>query len=417
MGSKKIAMFAVCLLCAAGLLFAFGRGREATAPVAGGTDPRTRPENWEEKYGSLVNVDYDAILAALPPLTDEEQKKVIQMGFRDCDHMVAAPIGEAAGIYKNLGLNVQVTKTGRVYELMAAGQMDAAYMGFGSGQVRAIENGAPFCIAAGNHTGGSYYLVVRSDLNTAEELIGAKLAIGSGAEGSTSWHEMAHALGVPVGVANYEVFDMKDVDEYFALKAGHLDGFICCDPWGSYAEYEGVGRIMATSWGSVTSETSGENAGIHCVLGANTDFLSDYPNLAVRVMVAHVLSLQYMYQHPYKAGQIFAEYFDVPDVVGLRTVWVKTNVEGRTNNWELEQANFRVWLHEYERWGIVGDDRPDVDLNDLGKIWRRETMDRAMEHLPEFGDFIREKVDPVFPMGMSFEEFLAVAREIDGVTD
>lgn len=372
--------------------------------------------SWEEKYGALVNVDYDAILASLPELTEEEQNKVVEIGFRDCDHMVAGPIGEAAGIYENMGIKFNLTKTGKVYDAMSAGQMDAAYMGFATGQVTAINNGAPFCIVSGNHTGGSWYLVVTDDIQTPEDLIGKRLAIGSEAETTTGWVEVATAIGAPVETDNYEVFDMKDADEFFAFQNGQLDGFTCCDPWGSYVEYLGIGHIMATSWGSATAETSGETAGIHCVLGANRDFLEQYPNLAVRLMYAHVLSIQYLYQHPYKAAEIFSEYFDVPLEVSLMTVYNKIVKEGRTINWEMSEDNFQTWFNEYERWGITGENAPALTMDELDKVWDHTAMDAAYEAgCPVFSEFISEKVDKVFPVGMTYEEFETVAKEIDGI--
>lgn len=387
------------------------------------SDTSSTPESKEqsngvnEKYEALVNVDYDAIIDSLPELTEEEKDRVVEMGFRDCDHMVAACIGEAAGIYENLGMKVNVTKTGKVYEAMAAGKMDCAYMGFG-GLVKAAYKGAPICVAAGNHTGGSWYLVVSNDIEKPEDLIGKKMAIGSNAETSTSWNEVAEDAGIPVEIDNYEVFDMKDKDEYFAFKAGQLDGFTCCDPWGSYAEYEGTGKIMATGWGAASGNTSGPDAGIHCSYSFNTNFTDQYPNLATRLMYAHILSVQYMYQHPYRSGEIFAEYFDVPLEVGLRTIWVKMLEEGRTITWDLVEENFEVYMNEYERFNIPQEDRAPLELDNLEKVWNKEPMENAMAcGAPDFETFISEKVDPVLPVGMSYEEFLAVAKEIDGITD
>lgn len=409
---KRSVLFCLCCLISLFILTSCGSG--STPSESEGTN--VKGDSWEEKYGALVNVDYDAINAALPALTEEEKNKVVEIGFRDCDHMIAGPIGEAAGIYENLGIKFNLTKTGKVYEAMSAGQMDAAYMGFAAGQVTAINNGAPFAIASGNHTGGSWYLVVSNDIKTADDLLGKRLAIGSNAATTTSWNEVAQAVGCPVDVSNYEVFDMKDYDEYFAFKAGQLDGFTCCDPWGSYAEYEGVGHILATSWGSATNETSGENAGIHCVLGANTDFLKNYPNLATRLMYAHVLSIQYLYQHPYKAAEIFSEYFDVPVEVSLRTIWTKIIAEGRTINWEMSEGNFKTWFAEHDRWNIPEDYYPDLTMDELDKVWAPDAMNRAYEcGVPDFQKFIEEKVDPVLPIGMTFEEFMKVAKEIDGI--
>jgi len=384
------------------------------ADGSGSAELGTKQDN---KYAELVKVDYDAILASLPELTEEEKNRVVEMGYRDCDHMVAAEVGKAAGIYENLGLKVNVIKTGQVYEAMAAGQMDCAYMGVVK-LIDSISKGAPICVAAGNHTGGSWYLVASNNIKSPEDLIGKKLAIGTGAEKSPGWHEVTEELGIPAGIENYEVFDMKDKDEYFALAAGQLDAFTCCDPWGSYAEHEGTGRMLATGWGSAKGATEGTEAGICCVYGFNTDFIEKYPNLSTRLMYAHILSIQYMYQHPYRAAEVFAEAFGVPVEVGFRTIWVKLIQEGRTITWNMFPENFQVFLNQYEKYNITPENSPPLDMNNLDKVWKKAPMEGAISAgSPDFAAFIKEKVDPVFPTGMTFDEFLTVAKEIDGITD
>ena len=62
----------------------------------------------QEKQGETVTSDYE-----------------INVGYYNCDHMVAGPVGEAAGIYKAHNLNVKLTGNGKVPQVMAAGQMDA----------------------------------------------------------------------------------------------------------------------------------------------------------------------------------------------------------------------------------------------------------------------------------------------------
>ena len=76
------------------------------------------------------------------------------MGYFNCDHMVGAIIGEKAGIYKALGLNVNVTKSGETLKALTSGAMDVGYTGI-EGAIRAVNQGAPFSMAAANHMGGS----------------------------------------------------------------------------------------------------------------------------------------------------------------------------------------------------------------------------------------------------------------------
>ena len=45
-------------------------------------------------------------------LNDVEKDYVVEMGYFNCDHMCCGIIGEKAGIYEALGLNVKITKSG-----------------------------------------------------------------------------------------------------------------------------------------------------------------------------------------------------------------------------------------------------------------------------------------------------------------
>src|SRR5690606_5920332 len=118
--------------------------------------------------------------------------------------------------------------------------------------------------------------------------------------------------------------DMGDKDKLFALKAGQLAAFSACDPYASQAEFEGIGKIMATGWGAHVSDSMEEGWGMCCIYCMNNDFLEGHPELARRLVLAHSLAIKYLYEHPYNASMMFAEGFGVPAEVGLRTVYMKT---------------------------------------------------------------------------------------------
>ena len=54
-------------------------------------------------------------------------------------------------------------------QAMASGEMDVGYQGI-NGAIRSVNNGAPLFMAAANHLGGSYYLVVSNDIEKPEDL-------------------------------------------------------------------------------------------------------------------------------------------------------------------------------------------------------------------------------------------------------
>ncbi|MDR9756734.1 MAG: ABC transporter substrate-binding subunit SaoX [Thermoanaerobacterales bacterium] len=340
----------------------------------------------------------------LKPLSEEDANYTIKMGYYNCDHMTAAVIGKDAGIFEALGLKVNLTGNGNVPEAMAAGKMDVGYAGWTT-TLRAVPKGTPLFIAAQNHTGGSEYLVVSNDIKKPEDLIGKKISLGSDPETENlNWAEWSDQLGIPRDSSYYENFNMSDKDEYYALKAGKLDAYICCDPWGSMAEYEGTGWCMMTQ----TTLRNGE-LGTCCKVAMHRDFAEKHPELAKRVLLAHTLSIQYMYLHPYKAAEIFAKNYNVPLEVALMTMWKKTNKEGRTISWDLNIEELKNQLKVMQKYGVQ---------NDINRVNVEDYVDTSYMDAcgaKDFKKFIKEEVDPIFPLGMSYEDWKAKAMEIDNI--
>ena len=119
-------------------------------------------------------------------LSDEDKNYTIEMGYNNCDHMVGAIIGEKAGIYKALGLNVNVTKSGETLKALTSGAMDVGYTGI-EGAIRAVNQGAPFSMAAANHMGGSRYLVVSNDITEPSQLVGKTISMTAEPEINPEW--------------------------------------------------------------------------------------------------------------------------------------------------------------------------------------------------------------------------------------
>ena len=180
---------------------------------------------------NTVQVDYNAEEEVakykdyLGEIPEADKDYVVELGYRNCDHMVAALVGEGSGIFDALGLTVNITKTGQIMEAMASGEMDVGYQGI-QGAILSVNNGAPLFMAAANHLGGSEYLVVSNDIQEPEDLIGKKLAIGNEPWKSPQWSNWAEDLGIPVMTeGNYEIVDMGETDALLAMKAGQVDGF------------------------------------------------------------------------------------------------------------------------------------------------------------------------------------------------
>ncbi|OLS02025.1 ABC transporter substrate-binding subunit SaoX [Tissierella creatinophila] len=322
----------------------------------------------------------------------------INLGYYNCDHMVGAAIGEAAGIYKDLGLNVKLTGNGKVPEAMAAGQMDAGYIG-NRGLIAANGQGSPILIGANNHIGGSMYLVVANDIEKPEDLYGQKVSIGSTKdEGWIAGY--SKILNLSTDEKDYDIVNISsDADAYMALATGQIKAFTSCDPWGSMAVYEGKGKIMATYM------EMDDKMGICCAFSLNKKFVEEHPELAEKLLTAHQRSIEYVYEHPHQAAKIFAKYYNVPEEVATMTIYKKCVEEGRTLTWEIEEESFQHAYDVYKRYDLI-EKLPKFEDLIAYDIYNAAKLD-------DFDEFIKEKIDSVFPIGMSYEDFKKKAMEID----
>lgn len=359
------------------------------------------PQSIEEIVAQLT-ADLD-----LPELSAEDKKYTVNLGYYNCDHMAAASVGEYTGIFKALGVKVKVTGNGNVPEAMSAGQMDMAYCGWTT-TLGAVQKNVPLFIAAENHTGGSEYLVVSNEINDPKDLIGKRIAMGTDPDTKNlNWAEYCAELDIPRDITQYENFSMSDSDEYLALVAGDLDAYNCCDPWGSMAEYTGAGKIMARQ----DTDRGGElGHGTCCKVAMNYEFAKAHPALAERMLLAHTLCLQFMYEHPYYAAEIFSAYYNVPVEVAIMTYWRKFVNEGRTIRWDLNLDYMRNQLNTMAYYGIR-DDINTVNVEDYVDLTYFNNCGAK-----DFTKFIEENIDPVFPEGMDYESFKARALAIDGMT-
>lgn len=368
-----------------------------------------------ESNSATGNYDAKEVVAKynLPEIPEKDKNFKVQMGYNDCDHMIGAIIGEEAGIYKALGLNVTVTKTNNtnIAQAMTTGEMHVGYMGL-TGAVRSVNEGAPIMMAAANHLGGSRYLVVSNDIKEPKDLVGKTIAIAQNSEQSPEWIDWAETLNVPVELKNYKVVEMSQKDCPLALQSKKIDAFACCDPYASMCEYEDYGKVVAIGWGAHIDEDLETGWGMCCIYGMNENFRKEHPEIATRLVLAHGLAIQYLYEHPYEAGMMFAKGFGTAPEVGLMTVYMKTVAEGRTITWEFTEENLNNYINYYKDYQI--DEKYVPMFRDKTKFMEKDLI--TASGLGLFQDFIKEKkIDENFPIRMSYKDWLKKAKEIDGI--
>lgn len=377
--SLKKMLFILCVLTLGAGLF------------SGCGSSKVEPKNTNETSGTQTQQQ----------TADKDKDYVIKVGYYNCDHMTAAVIAKDMGFYDELGLKVQVTGNGKVPEAMAAGQMDVGYVST-EGLMRAYLKGSPIVIGANNHLGGAYYMVVSNSVKDLKEIVGKKVGFGIDPEKtSASWIQMATELGLPLEGKKYETFKMADSDKYFSLKTGKLAAYTCCDPWASMAEYEKTGRIVVTDGKLPSGEW-----GSCCIYAMNKNFVQEHPELAKKMVQAHVKALEFIYTHPAKTAEIFAKNYKVPEEVAFMTLYKKTVKEGRSLNWEVDPKK------------IENEIKFEIDVKTLAKAPRVDeivNLNLVKEAgVDDFTAFVKDKVDTVFPLGMKYEDWKKKALEIDG---
>ena len=382
----------------------------ATLILLAGCTEKSEPEANAQQVGYDPAAAVAPYLANLPEMTEDDLNYTVQLGLFDCDHMVAALIGQDAGIYEALGMSVEVTMTNVVTSAVSAGQLDVAYANFIQ-SVLAYNSGASIVSLTGSHLGGARYFVVRKGIEYLSHI--ESLTVSDASMTNPEWLRFAHELGINNDYSAYEGAIMSQRDSLVALRAGRIDGIFVCDPYASMAEEEDLGFIINVGWGSL-SEELGIGWGQCCNPIFYKPFTQERPALAARMVLANYLATQYMYLHPYNAAMIFADTFGTSPGVGLRTIFLKTNAEGRTMNWELTPQNLQNLIDYRIHWGVPESDWPQITRGETEDFF--DLSFEEMIGLKSFEEFEYEHgLAERFPIGMSYTDWLHMAETVDGI--
>ena len=392
---------------------------QTEAPVtltATQTNIQTATQTMTQTATNIITAPPTTVITTVAPPSVTLDPYVVKLGYYNCDHMTAGAIGYDLGIYKQLGYSASITGSGNVPTAFAAGQMDVGYTGVGT-VATAVVAGAPLLTVCDNFLGGSYYIVVSNaiDITKPEQLLGKKLAIGDKPEiNASSWVEMCKVKGLPPEGSNYQTVTISgDSNKYLALAAGQIDGYTCCDPWGSMAEYNKIGKIFCTFTDRLASTGGAPKMLDCCCINMRKSFVQEHRSLAKKAVMGHILALQAMYLKPVKSAMSFAKNYGTPLEVAMMTVYKKTNGEGRMMCWRCEDLAERL-------------DRTFAYYKDLGMV-AYQVYPKASEYVdlslynevmtenkwPLFDDWIKTNVDPIFPVKMSYDDWYKKALATD----
>lgn len=138
----------------------------------------------------------------------------------------------------------------------------------------------------------------------------------------------------------------------------------------------------------------------------NEDFAEEHPDLAKKMIKAHTEAIEYIYENPVKAAKIFADNYGVEEEVALMTIYRKTVGEGRTLTWNIDKKNSQDEIDYCKEVGTMVDIDPNPD-----DFIKTDLLEEC--GADDFDTFIKDKVDPVFPLGMSYKDWKKKAEEQD----
>ena len=118
-----------------------------------------------------------------------------------------------------------------------------------------------------------------------------------------------------------------------------------------------------------------------------------------------------MYLHPYNAAMMFADGFGVNPAVGLRTIYIKLCAEGRTICYKIDETNIQNYKDYYASFAIPENKRPVLQ-------YLEQFVDTSIYDtlgMVDFYEFIKNEVDPLYPIMMDYADFLETAETIDGI--
>ena len=195
---------------------------------------------------------------------------------------------------------------------------------------------------------------------------------------------------------------MSDQDEYFALKAGKLDAYICCDPWGSMAEYEDTGWVVIRQ-NTERNGFQGTCCRLPCIVTLPKP-TPDWPSgsywpIPWRFSTCTIIPiklLKYLQELQCASGS------------GLNDYVEKTNEEGRTISWDLKMDEMENQLATMRKYGV----QDDINNVNLADYVDSTYMDNC--GAKDFKTLIKNEVDP-HSSGNEFRDWKAKAMEVDNI--
>ncbi len=84
-----------------------------------------------------------------------------------------------------------------------------------------------------------------------------------------------------------------------------------------------------------------------------------------------------------------------------------------TLTWQFSEKNLENLVANWNQYDTIPEE-DRIKINDLQSFMSTDLIEEC--GVEDFHDFIENEVEPLYPTGISFEDWLAKAKEIDGIT-
>ena len=292
-------------------------------------------------------------VGAAPGLAGTKELGTVRLGWGPWISDTPVFVAMANGYFESEGVKVETESFSSGAKMMGPltiGQLDAASGGVTAGLFNAVATGADVRVVADKGQGRPGYdyvhLVIRKDLveggrfKGPKDLPGLKLSVN--AKGLIQEYILAkYAESGGVAWKDLDVTAIAPPNFNAALRNKALDGGVQAEPYGAYAESEGLGiRILAAD-----KVKALERVQIAFIM-LSGKFIREQPSLARAFVRAYVKGIQYYNQKTVKDPEIvsiISRYSKVPEGAIRAAIPAYTDNEGRVDMESM--AAVQDWFH------------------------------------------------------------------------
>ncbi|NND86874.1 MAG: ABC transporter substrate-binding protein [Nitrosopumilus sp.] len=238
------------------------------------------------------------------------EEKIRIAFFPNIGHAVPI-IGMEKGFFENkigdeIKIETKVFDSGpQVIESLFANSIDIAYVGpipAINGHLKSQNNNIK--IIAGAASGGASFIIhPNSEINTASDLQGKKIAapqIGNTQDVSLRTYMSENGLKPAEKGGTVIVYNIPNPDIYTLFVKGEIDGAWVAEPWATILETELKGKRLFHE-----KELWPNNEFASVLLIANTDFVKKNPSLAINFLNSHHETVMWINENPTETRIVF----------------------------------------------------------------------------------------------------------------